>query len=230
MNKTTVWQQLNHDTILHTVEKALGEKLSNLLLPRNSYINRVYELEKYDSRERLIVKFYRPGRWTKEMILEEHKFLAELAAKEIPVIPPISLNNKSLFKFESIPFAIFPKKGGRALDEFNKESWEEIGRRSGYSAAKLRKAEKTTTTNRQRRIGEFDWELLYRASLLNGVTDIALTFTDYINKDNVNAKRFEQLTQETITFIQELERIAGAPVSLIATGFNNRSIIDRRSW
>jgi adenylosuccinate synthase len=57
-----------------------------------------------------------------------------------------------------------------------------------------------------------------------------LTFTDYINKENVKAKRFEQLTQETINFIQEVERVAGAPVSLISTGFSNRSIIDRRSW
>jgi adenylosuccinate synthase len=109
-------------------------------------------------------------------------------------------------------------------------SWEEIARRSGYSASRLRKAEKTTTTNRRRRIGEFDWELLHRAALLNGTTDIALTFTDYIRKENVQAKRFEQLTQETINFIQEVERVARAPVSLISTGFNSRSIIDRRSW
>ena len=109
-------------------------------------------------------------------------------------------------------------------------SWEEIARRSGYSAAKLRKTERTTTTNRPRRIGEFEWGLLHRAAFLNGATDIALTFTDYISKENVNAKRFEQLTQETINFIQEVERVAGAPVSLISTGFNNRSIIDRRSW
>jgi adenylosuccinate synthase len=109
-------------------------------------------------------------------------------------------------------------------------SWEEIARRSGYSAEKLRRAEKTTTTKRQRRIGEFEWALLQRAALLNGATDIALTFTDYIRKENVKAKRFEQLTQETINFIQEVERVAGAPVSLISTGFNSRSIIDRRSW
>lgn len=109
-------------------------------------------------------------------------------------------------------------------------SWEEIGRRSGYSANRLREAEKTTTTKRQRRIGEFEWGLLHRAALLNGATDIALTFTDYIRKENVKAKRFEQLTQDTINFIQEVERVAGAPVSLISTGFNSRSIIDRRSW
>jgi len=109
-------------------------------------------------------------------------------------------------------------------------SYAELARRSGYSADRLRRNEKTTTTRKQRRIGEFEWGLLHRAAFLNGTTDIALTFTDYINKENVKAKRFEQLTQDTINFIQEVERVAGAPVSLISTGFNSRSIIDRRSW
>lgn len=109
-------------------------------------------------------------------------------------------------------------------------SWEEIARRSGYNANRLRRTERTTTTHRPRRIGEFDWVLLHRAAFLNGATDIALTFTDYIAKENVKAKRFEQLTPETINFIQEVERVTGAPVSLISTGFSNRSIIDRRSW
>ena len=111
----------------------LQEKLSNLLLPRNSYINRVYELEKYDTRERFIVKFYRPGRWTEEMILEEHSFLLELAEKEIPVVPPLQINNKTLFSMlsndqHSTFYALFPKKSGRALDEFDKDAWEELGR------------------------------------------------------------------------------------------------------
>lgn len=125
-----VWQDLNHDNILHGVEKTLQKKLSNLLLPRNSYINRVYELEEHDSRERFIIKFYRPGRWTREMILEEHQFLKQLEEKEVPVIPPLSINDQTLFKFNSTPiyFTLFPKKGGRALDEFDQDSWEELGR------------------------------------------------------------------------------------------------------
>lgn len=109
-------------------------------------------------------------------------------------------------------------------------TWDEIAKRSGYKVETLRKAERTTTTNRPRRIGEFEWMLLHRAAFLNGATDVALTFTDYIDKKNVNAKRFEQLTPDTISFIQEVERVAAAPVSLISTGFNSRSIIDRRSW
>src|SRR3989344_4155912 len=108
---STVWQGLDHDTILHGVEAVLGEKLSNLLLRRNSYINRVYELEKHDSRlpacrhgERLIVKFYRPERWTAAMILEEHQFLEELARAEVPVIPPLNINGQTLFHLKEIAF------------------------------------------------------------------------------------------------------------------------------
>ncbi|MFC1517147.1 serine/threonine protein kinase [Candidatus Margulisiibacteriota bacterium] len=122
------WKILDHDTILDTIESTIGEKLTSLLLQRNSYINRVYELEKADTKARLIVKFYRPGRWTKEMILEEHQFLDKLAEKELPVIPPLKYSNNSLFFLKNIPFAIFPKKGGRAFDEFDKDSWQEIGR------------------------------------------------------------------------------------------------------
>jgi len=132
---TNLWQDLNHDRIFKSVEETLGAKLSNLCLKRNSYINRVYELEKLalpasggTSRERVIVKFYRPGRWLKEMILEEHQFLRELHAKEIPVIPPLAFNEKTLFSLNNIHYAVFPKKGGRALDEFDQAGFEELGR------------------------------------------------------------------------------------------------------
>jgi len=125
---STVWQELDHDTILHGVEMVLGEKLSNLMLRRNSYINRVYELEKHEPRERLIVKFYRPGRWTAEMILEEHRFLQDLARAEVPVIPPSNLDGQTLFNIKGIAYEIMPKKGGRAMDEFDKDAWEQLGR------------------------------------------------------------------------------------------------------
>lgn len=109
-------------------------------------------------------------------------------------------------------------------------TWEEISRRSGKNPQELRESERTSTTHRLRRVGEFDWVLLRRAALLNGPTDIALTFTDYLSAKNGEARRFEQMEPETINFIQEVERVAEAPVSLISTGFNFRSIIDRRSW
>ncbi|MFA4967112.1 MAG: serine/threonine protein kinase [Candidatus Margulisiibacteriota bacterium] len=123
-----VWQDLTPENIFRSVEGALQTKLSNICLKRNSYINRVYELERQDSGERMIAKFYRPGRWTEETILEEHRFLDELAKNEIAVIPPWTINDKTLFSDNGILFTVFPKKGGRALDEFDQEKWIIIGR------------------------------------------------------------------------------------------------------
>ena len=80
-------------------------------------------------------------------------------------------------------------------------------------------------------MGEPEWALIRRAALLNAPTDIALTFADYLSADNGKAWRFEQLSDERIRFIDEIERVTGARVSLISTGFMpHRGIIDRRQW
>lgn len=107
---------------------------------------------------------------------------------------------------------------------------DEIHRRSGIPLDPLKKAERTTTTNKERRIAEFDWEQFKDSIQLNGPTDIALTFVDYFGMANREAYRFDQLTPETIRFVEEVERVSGRPVSLLSTDFNWRNVIDRRSW
>ncbi len=109
-------------------------------------------------------------------------------------------------------------------------NWREISRRSKIPYGELRRVEKGSVSKKQRRVGEFDWELLRKASEINGATDIALTFVDYLDVRNRQARRFDQLTPKTIRFIEEVERVAAAPVSLISTRFHVRSVIDRRAW
>lgn len=109
-------------------------------------------------------------------------------------------------------------------------SWETVAKRSGVELSQLLTTERTSTTNRSRRVGEFDWPLLRKASAINGPTDIAITFADYLDRRNEEARRYEQLRPETIRFIDEVERVAAAPVSLISTRFDFRSVIDRRYW
>jgi adenylosuccinate synthase len=109
-------------------------------------------------------------------------------------------------------------------------SWQTISKRSGIPLAELVNVEKGSVSKNLRRVAEFDWQQLRRSALLNGPTDVALTFVDYINIKNRKARRIEQLTEETLNFIEEVERIAGAPVSLVSTRFHWRSIIDRRHW
>ena len=109
-------------------------------------------------------------------------------------------------------------------------SIEDLHRRSGVPIEMLRATEITTTTGRPRRIAEFDWEQFRDSVQLNGPTDIALTFVDYFDIDNRSAYRFEQLTSETIRFVEEVERVSGRPVSLLSTDFGWRNVIDRRTW
>lgn len=126
----SIWKSLNPESVISAVERVVGTRLTNLCLPRNSYINRVYEVE-MGTKERLIAKFYRPHRWTQDMILGEHAFLQKCANLDIPVIPPISYENKTVFEFDGILFALFPKKGGRVVDELNEDLWKETGRLLG---------------------------------------------------------------------------------------------------
>ena len=110
--------------------------------------------------------------------------------------------------------------------------WAVVARRSGQNAKRLRAHEHTSTTGKLRRVAEFNWTLLRKAASLNGPTDIALSFADYISKTNEKARRFEQLDEVTVKFIEDIERVANASVSLVVTRFKHpeRSIIDRRKW
>jgi adenylosuccinate synthase len=128
------------------------------------------------------------------------------------------------------PIRVMDPQGSTSGPMSQELDWEEISRRSHIPAEELIKQEKGSVSNNQRRVGEFDWQMLRRASELNGATDIALTFTDYLDINNRDARRYEQLTAATIDFVEEVERVAGVPVSLLGTRFDVRSVIDRRRW
>ena len=120
---------LTPDAVTTAVEQALGKRCRHFCLPMASYINRVYEFELED-KTRVIAKFYRPGRWSREALQDEQDFVLELAAAEIPVISPLTLKDgRSLGVRDAISFALFPKKGGRKLEEpRNDEEWLALGR------------------------------------------------------------------------------------------------------
>lgn len=121
-----------------------------------------------------------------------------------------------------------PKARGRTSGRLQEISLDAVARRSNIPLNDLKQTEITTTTHRQRRIGEFDWVLLRKAASLNAPTDVALTFIDYLDARNRSANRFDQLQPESILYIEEIERVAGAPVSLISCRFG--WVIDRRAW
>ena len=105
-----------------------------------------------------------------------------------------------------------------------------VSLRSGTDRAAIEEVGDNAAAKGQRRIGEFDWSMLKHAADLDRPTDVALTFSDYVDADNGRAHRLEQLTPDTIEMVEEIERVTGARVSLISTGFELRKVIDRRRW
>ncbi|MDW7772315.1 MAG: serine/threonine protein kinase [Desulfobulbaceae bacterium] len=134
-DRQSVFGALTPDTVINLVEEAMGIRCTNLCRSLASYINRVYELEKEDQTG-LVIKFYRPGRWSSTALQDEHDFLLELAGQEIPVIPPLTFQNgKTLGSHNNILFAVFPKCGGRSYDEYSPDQWLELGRLLGRTHA-----------------------------------------------------------------------------------------------
>lgn len=127
---------LSPEAILDAVEKVLQREEPDLratgrALALNSLENRVYDVELEDD-SHVVTKFYRPGRWSKEQILEEHGFLFALDEAEIPVVSPLEIEGESLFENEEgIFFALFPKVRGRLMDELDEERLRTLGRYIG---------------------------------------------------------------------------------------------------
>lgn len=134
---------------------------------------------------------------------------------------------KIIMVARTYPIRVAGNSGPFCSNEIN---WDIVAERSGNDPAELKQKEKTTTTKRDRRVGEFSWQMFRKACELNSPTDIALSFTDHISANNKTARRFENLDPETRKLIDEIERCAGVPVSLIGTTFDYRAVIDRRNW
>lgn len=121
---TTTFFNLDPNTVLSACETA-GMQPTGLFSQLNSYENRVFDIE-LEGRSKIIAKFYRPERWPKLAILEEHRFLMQLNQNEIPCLKPLVLPNQStLLTVSGIHVAFFPKFIGRmpqelALSEINR--------------------------------------------------------------------------------------------------------------
>ncbi len=115
---------LTPDTVLDALE-AVGLYGDGRLLALNSYENRVYQVGMEDGPP-LVVKFYRPARWSDAAIREEHAFVQTLFEREIPVVAAQSLCDAgTLHEFQGFRFAVFSKQGGRApeLDRVGTLEW-----------------------------------------------------------------------------------------------------------
>jgi Ser/Thr protein kinase RdoA (MazF antagonist) len=123
---TTPFAGLSPNLVLDAVE-SLGLLTDGRLLALNSYENRVYQVGLDDDLP-VIVKFYRPGRWSDAAILEEHSFTRELADREIPAVAPAGIDASTLHEHGGFRFSVTPRRGGRAPELGDPGVLEWIGR------------------------------------------------------------------------------------------------------
>lgn len=120
------FSSLTPDVVLDALQ-GIGLYGDGRLLALNSYENRVYQVGMEDGPP-IVTKFYRPRRWSDEAIREEHAFVQELAAREIPVVAPVSLEGSTLHEHAGFRFAVYPRRGGRAPETGDPVVLEWLGR------------------------------------------------------------------------------------------------------
>lgn len=124
------YTRLTPDHVIAAVEST-GRLSDARILALNSYENRVYQVGLEDS-DPVIVKFYRPERWSRQQIGEEHRYTQFLYEHEIPVVPPLIIAPGSdcptLGMHDGFQFAVYPRQGGRAPELDNLEHLHQLGR------------------------------------------------------------------------------------------------------
>lgn len=129
VQRPDLFYQLTPDFVLNAVERC-GWQTTGEYLQLNSYENRVYSVRVEEPKNaQIIVKFYRPNRWTENAILEEHQFLEDCLAAGVSVVAPLKqANGKTLSVHEGLNCAIFPKARGRMPQEFSLDELTQVGR------------------------------------------------------------------------------------------------------
>ena len=92
----------------------------------NSYENRVF-LFTDENKIRYVVKFYRPQRWNKAQLQEDHEFCLTLHKKNCPVAPPVVINGETLFFFQGYFFALFNSLSARTMEPDNIDQLYDVG-------------------------------------------------------------------------------------------------------
>jgi len=125
MSAKHLWYTLDQDAIIAAVE-SLGYLSDLRLFPLNSYENRVWQVG-IEEDEPIIAKFYRPARWSREQILEEHQYTQQLKDAGLSVVAPMVIDGQTLFEHKGFLFALFKRQGGHAPELDNFDHLEQLG-------------------------------------------------------------------------------------------------------
>ena len=127
MSQSEFFFRLSPERVLSAVDRE-GFEPSGHCFALNALENRVYDVRLEDGRH-VVAKFYRPGRWSREAIADEHRLLFALRDAEIPVCAPIVFRDgESIHEVEDIYYALWPRTGGRSPDELHDDQVQVLGR------------------------------------------------------------------------------------------------------
>lgn len=128
------------ELVLAAVEAA-GLAPDGRLMALNSYENRVYRVgvepmpdtdaPPHVMADTVVIKFYRPGRWSDAQIREEHAFAVELSSAELQVAAPWYRQGESLHRIEGFRFTVFQCWRGSAPELDAPEHRVMLGRSLG---------------------------------------------------------------------------------------------------
>lgn len=90
--------------------------------------------------------------------------------------------------------------------------------------------EPSSIEGQMRRKAELDMELLRYSVMINGATQIALTFLDHYDPESKNAKFEKELGRKSRLLIDEIEKEFNIPVTFVDTGKAFDNIIDMRYY
>ncbi|NIC41633.1 serine/threonine protein kinase [Aquabacterium sp. A08] len=120
------YHALTPDAVLDALA-AVGLWGDGRLMALSSYENRVY-LAHLEDGDAVVLKFYRPARWSDAQIEEEHRFAQALVAAEVPVVAPRVLHGRTLHHHAGFAYSVSPRRGGRRPELDDPEVLEWIGR------------------------------------------------------------------------------------------------------
>lgn len=125
--------------------------------------------------------------------------------------------------FRTFPIRVAGQEAGPLEEEID---WEQLRQESGYLHPI---EERTSVTNKVRRVARFNWELAKEAVQVNGPTRLALNGLDYLDCCNVESKQLNELCPKARNFIQELEGSVGVPIDYLGVGPSLSQVFCRES-
>ena len=158
----------------------------------NSMENRVYQVV-LENGETVVAKFYRPGRWSKKQIQEEHDLLFLLKQEEVPVCEPLVFaNGESIASMEEIFFSAWPLTGGREPAELNEEQLQMLGRLLGrmHSIAATQPFEHRIPFNEEQ-VLMTGWQNIEKSQLMPSHLE-----SDYLDLTRIIHDKYQLLAKE----------------------------------